>query len=147
MSTMTETRPTSSPRARRPKARRPRARRRTTAPGWPHPPLDSVVAPERPRRSPVRLTRRGRWTVTILILATVLALSVAVGSRVGAAVDPGVGPVTTTVVVAPGESLWSIASEVSEPGETRDLMYEIERLNQLEDSTLVPGQRLLVPAP
>ena len=109
----------------------------------------SRTAPTRPRRDvsgQVRLTRRGRWVVTLLLLGAVLALSVVHSSQVVATDDRGVSPATQTVVVGDGESLWSIASRTAAPGETREVMYEIERLNQLETSVLVPGQKLLVPA-
>ena len=112
-------------------------------------PGDRRTAPTRPRREvsgPVRLTRRGRWVVTLLLLGAVLALSVVLSSQVVATDDRGVSPATRSVVVGDGDSLWSIASRTASPGETREVMYEIERLNQLETSVLVPGQELLVPA-
>jgi LysM repeat protein len=96
--------------------------------------------------APLRLTRRGRWVLTLLLLGAVLALSVAVGSGSIASPERGQAPATTTVVVTEGASLWSIADGIAAPGETREVMYEIERLNQLESSTLVPGQTLVVPA-
>jgi LysM repeat protein len=98
------------------------------------------------RPAPVRLTRRGRWVLTVLLLGVVLALSVVFGSGSVASPERGEAPATTTVVVTEGASLWSIADDVAAPGETREVMYEIDQLNQLESSVLVPGQTLVVPA-
>jgi hypothetical protein len=104
------------------------------------------AATPRGSAAPVRLTRRGRWVLTLLLLGAVLALSVVLGSGSIAAPERGQAPATATVVVTEGASLWSIADEIAEPGETREVMYEIERLNQLGSTTLVPGQTLVVPA-
>lgn len=96
--------------------------------------------------APVRLTRRGRWVLTLLLLGSVLALSIVFGSGSVASPERGQAPATATVVVTSGASLWSIADEIAAPGETREVMYEIQRLNGLESSVLVPGQTLVVPA-
>ena len=49
-----------------------------------------------------------------------------------------------TVVVRPGDTLWSIAARAY-GGDPRDGVWKIERRNHLSGSTLVPGQRLAVP--
>lgn len=52
----------------------------------------------------------------------------------------------TTITVGPGESLWALAEFYGNPnGDPRDWIYEVVELNKLEDSTLIPGQQLLVP--
>lgn len=118
----------SAPSARTAPARRaPAARRQATA-------------------GPTRLTRRGRWVVTLLILGALLGLSLALGSVSVATGDRGTAPTTEKVVVDQGDTLWGIATRVGGPGETRTVMYEIEKLNHLESSALVEGQVLLVPA-
>jgi LysM repeat protein len=108
--------------------------------------IDRIEAHPRSSAAPVRLTRRGRWVRTLVLLGAVLALSIVFGSGSVATGDRGASPATTTVVVTEGASLWSIADEIAEPGETREVMYEIERLNELESSVLVPGQTLVVPS-
>ena len=92
------------------------------------------------------LTRRGRWVVTLLILGALLGLSLTLGSVSVATGDRGAAPATEKVVVDQGDTLWGIATRVGGPGETRTVMYEIEKLNHLESSALVEGQVLLVPA-
>ncbi len=112
-------------------------------------PAGTRSAPAARRRAaagPTRLTRRGRWVVTLLILGALLGLSLTLGSVSVATGDRGAAPVTEKVVVDRGDTLWGIATEVGGPGETRTVMYEIEKLNHLESSALVEGQVLLVPA-
>lgn len=125
----------------------------TTRSTRPAPSVRQYGAPARPAPSgrkhgaPARLTRRGRWVVTLLILGALLGLSLAVGSVSVATGERGTAPATEKVVVDQGDTLWGIATEVGGPGETRAVMYEIEKLNHLESSALVEGQELLVPAP
>jgi hypothetical protein len=98
----------------------------------------AVGAPVRP----VRLTRRGRVValVVLLVLATVL---VALAAAPGEAADPA-GPLPTTVV-APGDTLWSVAGHAA-PGRDRfQIIDEIRRLNGIRDYTVHPGQRLILP--
>ncbi len=111
-------------------------------------------AAQRPAgRGGIRLTRRGRVVVTILlVLATALVtalvwLSVAAGAQ---AADSGPPPGSvyqnlTSVVVHPGQSLWSIASQAAPSADPRMVMQEIVDLNALHGTGLVPGQHLWVP--
>ena len=65
---------------------------------------------------------------------------------VGVAREAGDPAPIRTIEVQRGETLWAIASEIAEPGEIRDMVYTIERLNSLPDATLSEGQVLAVPA-
>ncbi len=97
------------------------------------------------RRSTVRLTRRGRLVVflTSLFLVLVVAFMLA-GGAVGT--DEAGQPAPTEIVqVAPGDTLWGIASEIATDGDVRSVMSEIERLNALESASLAAGQKLRVP--
>lgn len=51
-----------------------------------------------------------------------------------------------TVYVAPGDSLWSIASDVAGDRDVRDVIAQIEQLNALTSSEIQVGQELIVPA-
>jgi LysM repeat protein len=51
----------------------------------------------------------------------------------------------TSVVVQPGDTLWSIASPVAGSGDVRATVAEIRRLNGLSSARLVPGQTLQLP--
>ena len=51
-----------------------------------------------------------------------------------------------SVTVTSGETLWSIAAELTSPGsDVRDVMSQIVALNGLESEALVAGQQLTVP--
>ena len=98
-----------------------------------------------PRRSTVRLTRRGRVVVVLAGLLVALAAAfVLAGGAVGTE-QPGTAPATEVVQVAPGDTLWGIASEIATDGDVRGVMNEIERLNALESTGLAAGQKLRVP--
>lgn len=97
-----------------------------------------------PATSSVRLTRRGRWVLTLLLLGGVFALSVVLGSG-SVATGEGGAVDTRRIEVQQGDTLWGIATRVGGPGETPELMHEIEQLNHLGSTTLVEGQVLVVP--
>ncbi len=103
-----------------------------------------ATAPAR-ARSTVRLTRRGRLVVflTSLFLALAVAFMLA-GGAVGTD-EPGQQIPTEIVKVAPGDTLWGIASDVATDGDVRAMMQQIERLNALESAGLQAGQKLRVP--
>ena len=96
-------------------------------------------------RSSVRLTRRGRLVVFVTSLFLVLAVAfMLAGGAVGTG-SAGEPAPTEVVQVAPGDTLWGIASEVATDGDVRSMMTEIERLNALESASLSAGQKLRVP--
>lgn len=93
----------------------------------------------------MRLTRRARR----LGVALVLGAGVALGSWLGPLVSGGgealrlVGE--SSVVVEPGDTLWSIASSVARGEDVRDVVAQIRALNELHSADLMPGQVLLLP--
>jgi LysM domain len=106
-----------------------------------------------PPRNTVRLTRRGRIVVGVLLTAATLLLAalawMAVAARAQAA-DGGLPPGAvyrnlTSVVVHPGQTLWSIAAQAEPSADPRVVMQEIADLNALQGSSVQPGQRLWVP--
>ncbi len=97
-------------------------------------------------RPGVRLTRRGRVVVFLAALSLVLGAALLfAGGAVGTG-EAGPPPATETVQVAPGDTLWGIASQIAEDGEVRAVMEEIRRLNALDSAVLNAGQMLRVPA-
>lgn len=99
-----------------------------------------------PARARLRLTRRGRRLVTALALGGALAL----GSSIATFVDAGDGSLRlaggSSVVVRPGDTVWSIAGEVAgAEQDVRVVVDAIEELNGLEASVVVPGQVLRLP--
>ena len=98
---------------------------------------------------PLRLTRRGRRLArTVIVLMAVLtALVLSVAGR-QTPVQAGTGPATsatTTVVVQPGETLWTVARGLSADADVRETVARIQELNGLAGSTVRPGQSLIVP--
>jgi hypothetical protein len=107
-----------------------------------------------PRQNTVRLTRRGRIVVTIMLTAVSVSLVVlawlAIAARAAQAADGGQSPGAvyqnlTSVVVHPGQTLWSIASQAEPTADPRIVMQQIIELNALHGTSVVPGQRLWVP--
>jgi hypothetical protein len=50
-----------------------------------------------------------------------------------------------SVIVLPGQSLWTIASQVAPSADPRSVIQQIIDLNALGGTSIQPGQRLLVP--
>ena len=94
---------------------------------------------------PVRLTRRGR-ALLVLLLAGLLLAAFSLGQQDSqAASEVGAPAEVQTVVVQPGESLWSVAQRIAPDNDPREVIAQIQRLNDLESSTLHVGQHLLLP--
>jgi LysM repeat protein len=94
----------------------------------------------------MRLTARGRVAVAIARFVAALALAIGVGLVAGAIAGAGAEQSGTSVVVAPGESLWSIASAHAAAGEdVRDVAADIAAINGLTSSTVQVGQEIQLP--
>lgn len=89
-----------------------------------------------------RLTRRGRLVVLFSGLFVLLAIGVVFAGVSLASEEP---EVTETMVVAPGDTLWEISSELSDDGDVRAMMRHLEQLNSLDTVALAVGQQLQVP--
>jgi Tfp pilus assembly protein FimV len=98
----------------------------------------------------LRLTTRGRRVLaTMAAFPAVVALSIAVisGGAALASRDAGAPAGSfTTITVAAGDSLWSIAEEVAPTADPRDVVDAIVRLNALDGVTVAAGQRIAIPA-
>jgi len=77
----------------------------------------------------------GRILLTTLVAVTFWALF---------ARDSGAGGPERTYRVAPGDTLWSIAS-ASYGGDPRAGVWKLRERNHLADATIAPGQVLLLP--
>jgi nucleoid-associated protein YgaU len=51
----------------------------------------------------------------------------------------------SSVVIQPGDTLWSIAGSVAGDEDVRTVVDRIQALNSLHGTDLVPGQVLLLP--
>ncbi|MBB3678297.1 nucleoid-associated protein YgaU [Modestobacter versicolor] len=95
---------------------------------------------------PLRLTRRGRRALSGLSIAIGLSIAVAtVAVELGQA-DGGLELAgSSTVVVQPGDTLWSIAGEVAPEEDRRAVVDALVDANDLDAVELVPGQVLQLP--
>ena len=98
------------------------------------------------RPGALRLTRRGR--VLLAVVALMLACAGVVATGAAQAGAPHRGVEVTRHVVQPGETLWALAGSVASPREDlRDVVAEIEKLNNLDGAGLRAGEQLLLPVP
>jgi hypothetical protein len=121
--------------------------------------LDGCRAPSRLAQQAVY--RRRRLVVGVLVVALVVGLtllaSAAVARLAGGAPSAAGGPSPTsadapgaagvaalpTVVVQPGDTLWTIAADVAPDADVRITVDELVALNG--SSPIVPGQELVLP--
>ena len=90
-------------------------------------------------RSGRRIRPVGRLVV-VLLLALAVSLSLAVVAHGGTA------PAYSTVVVQPGDTLWSIAAEHYPADDIRARVVDIERANGLNSPLIETGKTLRLPA-
>lgn len=131
-----------------PLGRAPARRHGRTAPLSPVVPVLEFVA-ARPDAPPLRLTRRGRLTVTLTLLVLALAVGL-LGLQAAGAVGVAGGststiPVISTVTVAPGDTLWAIAERVDPHSDPRAVVERLRELNGLTTAQLRAGEELIVP--
>ena len=96
----------------------------------------------------MRLTRRGRvvFGVMLAALITGLVASAAIfGATQAVATSEASSAEFGYVVVQPGASLWSVATELDPNADPRDVVAELVRLNQLGGSGVQAGQPIAVP--
>ena len=101
------------------------------------------------------LTARGRGLLRLASFASILVLVFALfGAKAQGATS--VSPSSDLgrnqqITVAPGETLWEIASMVRATtefhGDVRDLVDEITSLNGLNSPAILAGSRLFIPLP
>ena len=100
-------------------------------------------------RSGIRLNRRGRLARTFVVLSLAVVLASVVAGKAGAGtVDGSVKAAPhsyVTVVVAPGETLWSLATRIADGGDVRALVSEIVTVNSLSSVDVSAGTKIRVP--
>jgi LysM domain-containing protein len=145
----------------RPPARRPSAGGALAGPaagvrpaaGWPTADRPEPAGARPPVRTRVRLTRRGRIVVAALLTMVVLlvaALAWLAGAARADAAGSGVPSRAVyhslhSVVVEPGQSLWSIAVRYDPTADPRGVIQQIIDLNALSGTSVQPGQHLWLP--
>lgn len=87
--------------------------------------------------SPARLVRG--------ILSIVLAAGFVLAG-LGVANAGTEAPILETVVVYPGDTIWSLAERYAGEADLDVWVTDFANLNALQTSTLIPGETLLIPA-
>ena len=91
------------------------------------------------------ITRRGRLARTFVVLSLTVVMAAGFASQSGAGqVEASTAPSYEIVVVAPGETLWSVAAAYA-TGDVQGLVNDIREANNLTGFDLQAGQRLRVP--
>ena len=91
------------------------------------------------------LNRRGRLARTLFVLSLTVVMAAGFAARSGAGQDvASTAPSYEIVVVAPGETLWSVAAAYAS-GDVQGLVNEIREANNLKGVDLQAGQKLRVP--
>lgn len=81
----------------------------------------------------------------VLILLLALTSIFLLMGNTGVADEP---VAVSTYVVQPGDTLWSIAGGISDPGDdVRNVIAHVRHLNSLSSSSLQVGQSLVLPSP
>ncbi len=98
--------------------------------------------------SGIVLNRRGRLarSLVVLSLAIVMVATFAFSAGAGSTDSMAATPESfVTVVVGPGESLWSLAGRMAGDGDARSLIEEIMVVNSLATPDVQAGQSLRIP--
>lgn len=92
----------------------------------------------------LRLTRRGRLVITVVCAAIAAGVATSAGQAAIASDEPQAGG-TAVHVVRPGESLWTIATEVAPGADPRETVSRIMDLNGMGSAAVSAGRALVVP--
>ena len=98
--------------------------------------------------SGIVLNRRGRLarTLVVLSLAIVMVATFAFSAGAGSTDSMAASPDSfVSVVVGPGETLWSLAGRMAGDGDVRSLIEEIMIVNSLATPDVQAGQSLRIP--
>ena len=99
----------------------------------------------------VRLNRRGRLARTLVVLSLAIVVASVAGYDAGANTSAGDSSQAATsarfitVTVAPGDTLWSLAGQLSDGGSTQALVSEIIEINSLSSADVSTGQEIRIP--
>jgi hypothetical protein len=90
--------------------------------------------------------RRARFTLMPLVALGSLSLAVTVPVLSAATIHAAAPIHYATVVVKPGDNVWSLAESRTAPGaDVQSLVDEIVAANHIGPSGVMPGQRLRIP--
>jgi nucleoid-associated protein YgaU len=93
----------------------------------------------------LRLTTRGRVVAAALALAAATGAVALTGALASGPADGLHLEGQSSVVVRPGDTLWSIASSVAGEDDVRQVVARIRQVNGLRGTVLVPGEVVRLP--
>jgi len=92
------------------------------------------------------VSKRRRFTLMPLIALSTLSALVTVPALSGMHLYAATTAHYRTLVVRPGDTLWSIASaHTTRDADVQETIDRISEINHLNGSSIIPGQRLHVP--
>jgi len=100
------------------------------------------------RSTKLRLTVRGRRVLAAVAAAPLvagIAFSVLAGGSALASGEQNAVVSFETVTVLPGDTLWSIASEIAPGVDPRDVIDDIMSLNNLSSGAIQAGSEIAIP--
>lgn len=131
--------------------RRPTTARRNSGDALRRPPRGARVVTQRPA-GPVAACARPRssrrWRALLVTAAAVCAVVFGFGAVVGSLANglaTEVPKQTAVVSVAPGESLWDVATRYAPGSDPRAIVQRIEELNGVSADAVTAGSALTVP--
>ena len=97
------------------------------------------------QQSSMRLSRRGRLARTLVVLSLAITMISGFAAQSGANQVANASEANyITVVVAPGETLWSLAAATG-ADDLQGMVNEIREVNNLKGFDLQAGEKLRVP--
>jgi LysM repeat protein len=96
----------------------------------------------------ITLNRRGKLARTLVVLSLAIVAASVAGGQAGA--DTSKSTVAAadsfiTVTVAPGDTVWSLASRVAPQGQAGALVSAIIEINSLGSGDVIAGQKIRIP--
>lgn len=90
-----------------------------------------------------RIKNRFRFYTFILVLLVTFALVFVFFLQNSAKANKKIEQ--NTIIVKSGDTLWDIAKSENYDIDIREYIYQIRKINKLNDANLIPGQRLILP--
>lgn len=85
-----------------------------------------------------------RFIMLTIIFFTVIIYSIIVLNSTNHAESKNIN--NESVIVKSGDTLWSIASNINSNRDIREIIYDIENINNLATSNIKPGDKILIPS-
>jgi len=89
---------------------------------------------------------RARLVALLIVTAVLLGINALLGGLPADAANLQPQPGEVVVIVQPGDTLWTLAQEAAPQLDPRAAILQIRQVNDLPDSSLMTGQRLVIPS-